>query len=249
MYSHPSVEEQKIQEANVTVESKKNTLLRRVGSHLTGRLSVDMHVAEWDSIEEIIFSPEVTKLGIIVILQSACSHNKSMHNLELFVNGLVYERKKIILNETGMFLSSSKFVPYNIMPNAVLQAVGQLIDSNTSRSVFKKNECVHICFELPTHNSNGNNALGVINVVCGLLLAINEASVANVNQKKTNHKLCIFDVILKSVFFKHRIDYAVVLRKCIRYGYCIVASEKTQQTDAKTAATTTDSVTTPCIPT
>jgi len=28
-----------------------------------------MHVEEWDSMEEIIFSPEVTKLGIIVILQ------------------------------------------------------------------------------------------------------------------------------------------------------------------------------------
>ena len=179
--------------------------------------------------DAIIFSPEVTKLGIIVILERACSHNKSMHNLELFVNGLVYERKKFILNETGLFMSSSVFVPYSIMPDTVLRAVEQMIDSNTPRSVFKKNECVHICFELPSNATSSHNALGVINVVCGLLLAINEAGALPTPRQKTNHKLCIFDVILKSVFFKHRIDYAVVLRKCIEYGYCAAVSDDTSQ--------------------
>jgi hypothetical protein len=175
----------------------------------------------WTEMNQIIFSPEVTKLGIVVILERACSHNKSMHNLELFVNSLVYERKKIILNETGMFMSSSVFVPYDIMPDTILKVLGDLIDSNLPRSVFKKEQTVHICFELPMqHASGSNNALGVVNVVCGLLLAINEASESKKSKNTTDHKLCIFDVILKSVFFKHRVEYSAVLLHCIRYGYC-----------------------------
>ena len=175
----------------------------------------------WTEINKLIFSPEVTKLGIVVILERACSHNKSMHNLELFVNSLVYERKKIILNETGMFMSSSVFVPYDIMPDTILKVLGDLIDSNLPRSVFKKDQTVHICFELPMEHANGsNNSLGVVNVVCGLLLAINEARESKKNKNTTDHKLCIFDVILKSVFFKHRVEYSAVLLHCIRYGYC-----------------------------
>jgi hypothetical protein len=175
----------------------------------------------WTEMNKVIFTPEVTKLGIVVILERACSHNKSMHNLELFVNSLVYERKKIILNETGMFMSSSVFVPYDIMPDTILKVLGDLIDSNLPRSVFKKEQTVHICFELPMqHASGSNNALGVVNVVCGLLLAINEASESKKSKNTTDHKLCIFDVILKSVFFKHRVEYSAVLLHCIRYGYC-----------------------------
>jgi hypothetical protein len=70
------------------------------------------------------------------------------------------------------------------------------------------------------HASGSNNALGVVNVVCGLLLAINEASESKKSKNTTDHKLCIFDVILKSVFFKHRVEYSAVLLHCIRYGYC-----------------------------
>jgi len=186
-----------------------------------------MQNSEWESVDGTIFSPEVMKLGIIVILDRACSHNKSMHNLELFINGLVYERKKIILNETGMFVSTSVFIPYSIMPDTVLRAIEKIMDSSTPRSVFKKNECVHICFEMPPEAPCMHNALGVLNVVCGLLLAINEASVLRTPQRRTNHKLCIFDVVLKSIFFKHRIDYAVVLRKCIQYGYCMPETDDT----------------------
>jgi hypothetical protein len=188
-----------------------------------------MQKSDWETMDQILFSPEVIKLGIIVILDRACSHNKSMHNLELFVNGLVYERKKIILNETGMFISTSVFVPYSIMSDTVLHAVEHIIDSSTPRSVFKKNECVHICFEMPATAAYSHNALGVLNVVCGLLLAINEAGALQTSRHKTNHKLCIFDVVLKSVFFKHRVDYAVVLRKCIQYGYCVAVTDNTSQ--------------------
>jgi len=186
-----------------------------------------MQNSDWESVDATIFSPELIKLGIVVILDRTCSHNKSMHNLELFVNGLVYERKKIILNETGMFVSTSVFVPYSIMPDTVLRAIEKIMDSSTPRSVFKKNECVHICFEMPSKANSSQNALGVLNVVCGLLLAINEASALQTPQHRTNHKLCIFDVILKSIFFKHRIDYAAVLRKCIQYGYCVAGTDDT----------------------
>ena len=192
---------------------------------------------EWTAIDEALFSPKMLKSGIIVILDRACSHNKSMHNLELFVNALVYERKKIILNETGMFVSSSLFIPYDIMPATILKILDDLIECNLPRSVFKKDATLHICFELPTEHPNAsNNALGVVNVVCGLLLAINEAGESKIIKKKSNHKLCIFDVILKSVFFKHRVEYSMVMRKCVHYGYCgpreINESTESKVTDA-----------------
>jgi len=143
---------------------------------------------------------------------------------------------EVILNETGMYISSSLFVPYEIMPDSVLVIVQELIDSPMPRSVFKKNESVHIFFELPVlSNISNNNALGVVNVVCGLLLAIKQASTGKKNHKTTDHKLCVFDVILKSVFFKHRIDYAVVLRHCISYGYC-AASDSNDTTDTSATA-------------
>ena len=204
--------------------------------HIVAIVIMDDNDNTWIELDEVIFSPEVIKLGMVVILERACSHNKSMHNLELFVNALVYERKKIILNETGLFISSSIFVPYDIMPENILKVIDDLIDSNLPRSIFKKDEAVHICFELPIAYANAsNNALGVINVVCGFLLAINEASESKKIKKKTDHKLCIFDVILKSVFFKHRVEYSTVLRNCIRYGYC-GPSEMTAFTESKVVA-------------
>jgi len=78
---------------------------------------------------------------------------------------------------------------------------------------------VNICFDSPVRSDN--NALGVVNVVCGLLLAINEArSVQQQHTTTHDNMLCIFDVILKSVFFKHRIDYSLVLQNCVQFGYC-----------------------------
>jgi len=192
---------------------------------------------EWPEMHSVLFSPEVIKLGIIVVLERACSHNKSMHNLELFINALVYEKKKIILNETGMYTSSSLFIPYEIMPENVITIVGNLMDSKMPRSVFKKNEALHVFFELPViSNTSNNQALGAVSVVCGLLLAIQQATISKKNKQVSDHKLCVFDVILKSVFFKHRIDYAVVLRDCIRYGYC-AASELEAITDSNVGAT------------
>jgi len=182
-----------------------------------------MLASEWDIIDDIIYTPEVLKVGILCILQKSCSHNKSIHNLEIFINGLVYEKKKIILNEKGLTISSSIFIPYNVLPEPVLQATQQLIASSLPRSVFKKTDTVHICFDLPVHSSK--NALGVVNVVCGLLLAIKEANVLKPHNTKPDHKICIFDVILRSIFFKHRIDYAVVLRHCIDLGYSTPALE------------------------
>jgi len=188
-----------------------------------------MHHTEWDAMDEIIYCPEVVKLGILVILQKSCSHNKSIHDLELFINSLVFERKKIIISELGLFISSSIFIPYDILPEAVLCVMQDLIASNTSRSVFKKNDIVHICFDPPLHLTQ--NALGVVNVICGLLLAIKEADKLKLHSKSIDHKMCIFDVILKSIFFKHRVDYAVVLRNCIRFGYCAAAIDASEPLD------------------
>jgi len=176
-----------------------------------------MQHAEWDKIDDIIYTPEVVKLGILHVLQNSCSHNKSVYNLEIFINSLVYEKKKIILNEEGLTISTSIFIPYGVLPEPVLIVTQDLISSNLPRSVFKKNDTVHICFDIPVHSSK--NSLGVVNVVCGLLLAIKQANTLKPYKKTTDHKICIFDVILRSIFFKHRIDYAVVLRHCIRLGY------------------------------
>jgi len=185
--------------------------------------------SEWSLIDDTIYTPDVLKVGIVCILQTSCSHNKSIHNLEIFINNLVYEKKKIILNELGLSISSSIFIPYAILPETVLRVVHDLVASSLSRSVFKKNNMVHICFDIPVHASK--NALGVVNVVCGLLLAINEANVLKSHKKKTDHKICIFDVILRSIFFKHRIDYATVLGHCIRLGYTTTSTDTTTPTD------------------
>ena len=179
--------------------------------------------SEWSVIDDTIYTPDVLKVGILCILQNSCSHNKSIHNLEIFINDLVYDKKKIILSEHGLSISSSIFIPYGILPETVLRVVHDLIGSNLSRSVFKKNNVVHICFDLPTHASK--IALGVVNVVCGLLLAINEANELKTHKKTTDHKICIFDVILRSIFFKHRIDYTTVLAHCIRLGYTTTSAD------------------------
>jgi len=199
-----------------------------------------MLVSEWSAMDDIIYTPDVLKIGMVYILQTSCSHNKSMHNLEIFINNLVYEKKKIILNENGLSVSSSIFIPYALLPETVLRVMHELIASSLERSVFKKNDMVHICFDIPAHPSK--NALGVVNVVCGLLLAINEANALKTHQKThqktTDNKICIFDVILRSIFFKHRIDYATVLGHCIRLGY-------TTTTTSTDTLLTSDGCTTP----
>ena len=182
-----------------------------------------MLVSEWSAIDDTIYTPDVLKIGIVYILQGSCSHNKSMHNLEIFINNLVYEKKKIILNENGLSVSSSIFIPYALLPETVLRVIHELIASSLERSVFKKNNMVHICFDIPIYPSK--NALGVVNVVCGLLLAINGANELKAHQKTTDNKICIFDVILRSIFFKHRIDYATVLGHCIRLGYTTTSAD------------------------
>jgi len=188
-----------------------------------------MLVSEWSAIDDTIYTPDVLKIGIVYILQTSCSHNKSMHNLEIFINNLVYEKKKVILNENGLSVSSSIFIPYALLPETVLRVIHELIASSLERSVFKKNNMVHICLDIPIYPSK--NALGVVNVVCGLLLAINEANGLKTHQKTTDNKICIFDVILRSIFFKHRIDYATVLGHCIRLGYTTTTSADTLLTN------------------
>jgi len=94
------------------------------------------------------------KLGILVILRISCIHNKSIQDLELFINNFVYEKKRIIINEAGLFILSSIFIPYDILPEPVLHTTQDLIASNTSRLVFKKNDTVHIYFDSPLHTNH-----------------------------------------------------------------------------------------------
>jgi len=63
------------------------------------------------------------KLGILHALQSASHRNKSIHNLDVFINNLIYERKQIVLDENGMSLSKSVYIPYEILPTEILAAM------------------------------------------------------------------------------------------------------------------------------
>jgi len=170
----------------------------------------------WKNIDDSVYSPTTIKLGILHALQSASHRNKSMHNLDVFIDNLIYERKQIILDENGVSLSKSMYIPYEILSKEILSAMTLLVDSVATRSFFTQDENVHTCFECPLPGDN--NTLGVVNVLCGFLLAINECGHLNDSNRPYNSNLLsVFDVILKSILFKHSIDFSVVMENCVRY--------------------------------
>ena len=174
----------------------------------------------WKNVDDSVYSPTTMKLGILHALQSASHRNKSMHNLDLFINNLIYERKQIILDENGVSLSKSVYIPYEILPTEILAAMTLLVDSVVPRSFSTQDENVHTCFECPLPGDN--NTLGVVNVQCGFLLAINECAHLNdANRHYNSNLLSVFDVILKSILFKHRIDFSVVMENCARSPVCL----------------------------
>jgi len=69
----------------------------------------------------------------------------------------------------------------------------------------------------------------VVDVICSLFLA----NAGELKTQKTNidHKICICDVILKSIFFKHHINYEVVLWNYICFDYCATAINASGDTD------------------
>ena len=65
--------------------------------------------------------------------------------------------------------------------------------------------------------------LGVIDVICAFYLIMNDAS-ENSKQRPDNFRmadgmLSVFDVLLKSICLKQRVDYQTIIQKCIEYGY------------------------------
>ena len=77
----------------------------------------------WKNVDDSVYSPTTMKLGILHALQSASHRNKSIHNLDVFINNLIYERKQIVLDENGMSLSKSVYIPYEILPTEILAAM------------------------------------------------------------------------------------------------------------------------------
>jgi len=174
----------------------------------------------WKIIDDSVYSPTTIRLGILHALQSASHRNKSMHNLDVFIDNLIYERKQIILDENGVSLSKSMYIPYEIMSTELLAAMTLLVDSVATRSFFTQDENVHTCFECPLPGDN--NTLGVVNVLCGFLLGINECGHLNDSNRPYNSNLLsVFDVILKSILFKHSIDFSVVMENCVRSHICL----------------------------
>ena len=65
--------------------------------------------------------------------------------------------------------------------------------------------------------------LGVIDVICAFFLIMNDAS--DKSKQGPDHSrvadgmLSVFDVLLKSMCFKQRVDYQTIIQKCVEYGY------------------------------
>jgi len=79
-------------------------------------------------------------------------------------NRLTFEKKHIILNEAGVSLSQSLFVPFGIMDQSLLYNISQLLESSNTRCVFndtKKRESVIFALEHV-------EILGVVDVITGL---------------------------------------------------------------------------------
>lgn len=165
-----------------------------------------------------LFSPEVMKLAILSALQKDSKHANSMHNLETFINNLTHEKRHVILSENGLSLSASMFIPYSIMGRELLCSVQRLLDSDDDRCTFTNAQKTQsVAFVLAQ-----TEILGVIDVICAVLLIMSDANDFNTHltdaASRTNI-MSIFDVILKSICFKKRVDYPTILQKCIDYGY------------------------------
>lgn len=165
-----------------------------------------------------LFLPEVLKLAILSALQKDSKHANSMHNLESFVNNLTHEKRHVILSENGLSLSTSMFIPYSIMGRELLCSVQRLLDSDDDRCTFTNAEKTQsVAFVL-----GQTEILGVIDVICAVLLIMSDANDINTHltdgASRTNI-MSIFDVILKSICFKKRVDYSTILQMCVDHGY------------------------------
>jgi len=170
-------------------------------------------------LHETLFAPTVLKLALLEALQKDSKNMSSMHHLDNFANRLTFEKKHIILNETGVSLSQSLFVPFGIMDQGLLNNISQLLESSNTRCVFNdtnKRESVVFALEHV-------EILGVVDVISAFFLIMNDAS--DISKKRPENAcmadgmLSAFDVLLKSICFKQRVDYPTVIQKCIDYGY------------------------------
>ena len=166
-----------------------------------------------------LFQPCVLKLALLSTLQKDSQNVNSMHNLDTFANRLTFEKKHIILNETGLSLSRSMFIPFKIMHRGLLDDISELLRISVNRCTFNNVEKqTSVVFTL-VHEE----MLGVPDVICAFFLIMNDAS-ENSKQRPDKSRmpdsmLSVFDVLLKSICFKQRVDYQTIIQKCTEYGY------------------------------
>ena len=171
------------------------------------------------ALHQKLFQPGVLKLALLSTLQKDSKNVNSMHNLDTFANRLTFEKKHIILNEAGLSLSRSLFIPFNIMHRGLLDDLGELLRISANRCTFIDVEKqTSVVFTLAHEEM-----LGVIDVICAFFLILNDAS--DKSKQRPDHSrvadgmLSVFDVLLKSMCFKQRVDYQTIIQKCVEYGY------------------------------
>ena len=171
------------------------------------------------ALHQKLFQPCVLKLALLSTLQKDSKNVNSMHNLDTFANRLTFEKKHIILNETGLSLSRSLFIPFKIMHRGLLDDISELLRISANQCTFNDAEKqTNVVFTL-VHEE----MLGVIDVICAFYLIMNDASENSKQRPDTSRMadgmLSVFDVLLKSICFKQRVDYQTIIHKCVEYGY------------------------------
>lgn len=166
-----------------------------------------------------LFEPPVLKLALLQALQKDGRNVTTMHNLDTFANTLTFEKKQIVLDEMGLSLSRSLYIPYEVMDGDLLHRCNALMQSTTSRCLFVNTEKREsVVFEL-----DDDEILGVVNIICAFFLIMHDASL--LSKKHTGDSctadgiLSVFDVLLKSICFKQRVDYQNIMKQCITHGY------------------------------
>lgn len=149
---------------------------------------------------------------LFAITENRLLANNTMSSLSTLVTDIVQEKRRIILNTTGLRISKSLFIPFSTMDPSMLASMHDLISGNNRYQTCDGFTAGSVVYEVLLDDAV--EVIGVSNILCAVLLMLRDVY-GGINQTAES----IFDVVLQTTMNKFRVDYAKTLYDCTQYGY------------------------------
>jgi len=168
-----------------------------------------------------MYMPEMIKLSLLCILTvKKCKHTKSPASLAAFISSIMYEPRKLVVTDEGIYITNTLFIPFNIMSRETLMDAQSILEMDQERNIFvdvgSKNNIVY------SFSKRESSVLGIGSIVCGFFLAIKSL----ILDKNEIYLLALFDTVVSKIVFEQRVEFYKIVSLCFEHGYVSRSAER-----------------------